>query len=286
MHFKLISLQLLDKNELEFRVKLVDTTPKCINSYQIGISDSADSWDLLSEPPHTGNNLPLKALSLKTSNEVVKVSSTSPVPSHTCEEGINFLLLASLDGSEGSTTDGNLSSSEDKKELGPMSLDSSLQDDACSCTESLTISLHLLETTKFEEIQSAPKKARPASQTSQQATPKTWPALQKAWPAPQKARPAPPKVQPAPPKAQSASKKAQPAPQKAHPGLKEAPKESIATEDVGYPPPSDPLNVGSIPIPSEEPKSMKDLDTGQSQLPFALKTLVRKYCTIINYRSW
>lgn len=118
-----------DKNVIESYKKSADTAQKSIKSTVC----NSYSWDLPLEPPHTGNSLPLKAVPGKSSSEI---SSLSPC---NCE-GYNFLPSASLDGSEDSATNGNVSSSEDDKKLEPANtllILSVISDDACSliCTD-------------------------------------------------------------------------------------------------------------------------------------------------------
>lgn len=203
-----------------------------------------------------------------------EVANNSPSPD-TCEEGYVLLPSAILFGREDSTTDDNLSSSEDEKILGPTRLNSSLLDDTCGsmCTE---------PSQPFTSRSCLHKMDKNASVLKRKL---------KFEPAPQEARPVPPKKQSDP---QLAPLKVLQAPQKAEPGLGEAFKESVATEDVGYPPPSEPPNKHSLlsslclGLPSEEPDSTKDqgIELG-TQLPIIkkLQTLKTLVSIVFNYRS-
>lgn len=238
-------------------------TPTLCNCYQLETSISSSSWDLPLELVHTGT---LKAQVLKTSSEVVEVSSInslpalkassevsfikspSPVPSHTREEGYVLLPSATLFGNEDSTTNDNLSLSEDEGPTKP--------------SQPFTSKFFRSRLHKMDKNASVLKRKL------------------KFEPAPQKAWPVPTKKQSDPKKAQLTPLKFQQAPPKAKPGLEEAFNESVATEDIGYPPPSEPPNKRSLLssfclglLPSEEPDSVKDLGTERAQLPVIEKHL-------------
>lgn len=222
-----------DKNKIEPYKKSVDTAQKSITS-NVCNSGTSHYW-----PPHTGIILRLKALVAE-----VCFSSPSPVLSHMNCECYNLLPSASLDGSKISATDGEVSSSEDENKL----------ESASTVLISSVFSLLSRSLICTEPSQPVLRRKLKSGET-------------------QKAQPAPQKTQPT-------LQKAQPLPRKTQPGLKEAPKENVATGDVSYPLPSDPPNKRSllsslcIPLlPSEEPNSMKDLDTDHAQLPVTNKHL-------------